>query len=66
MAAQLTQTGLSPKFIVRSRVSPQQAQGPATLQRSWIDRLLRRREPTVYHRCLAVHIHHAGPRSALS
>lgn len=24
-----------------------------------------RREPTLYQRCLAVHIYHAGPRSAL-
>jgi len=33
---------------------------------SWLGRLLRRREPTTYHRCLAIHIHYAGPRSALS
>ena len=26
----------------------------------------RRPEPTMFHRCLAVHLHHAGPRSALS
>jgi hypothetical protein len=32
----------------------------------WLARLLRRREPTTYHRCLAIHIHYAGPRSALS
>ena len=29
-------------------------------------RWFRRREPTVFHRCLAVHIHYAGARSALS
>jgi hypothetical protein len=34
----------------------------APLLRRWF----RRREPTVFHRCLAVHIHFAGPRSALS
>ena len=28
--------------------------------------LFRRREPNTYHRCLAVHIHFAGPRSSLS
>jgi hypothetical protein len=33
---------------------------------SWLARLWKRREPTLYQRCLAVHIHHAGPRSALS
>ena len=35
--------------------------------RSWLGRLLpRRREPTTYQRCLAIHIHFAGPHSALS
>jgi hypothetical protein len=35
-------------------------------RRSWLDRWFGRREPTVYERCLAIHIHYAGPRSALS
>ncbi len=39
----------------------------AAAERSWLRRLLpRRREPTTYHRCLAIHIHFAGPHSALS
>jgi hypothetical protein len=48
------------------RVRP--AVGPSSegRQRSWIGRLLHRRETTTYQRCLAVHIHYAGPRSALS
>ena len=29
-------------------------------------RALHRQAPTMFHRCLAVHLHHAGPRSALS
>jgi hypothetical protein len=33
---------------------------------SWLGRLLGRNPPTVYHRCLAVHIHHAARTSALS
>lgn len=33
---------------------------------SWLPRWLRRRKPTTYHRCLAIHMHFAGPRSALS
>jgi hypothetical protein len=34
---------------------------------SWLDRILHRRKTsTVYQRCLAVHIHSAEPRSALS
>lgn len=33
---------------------------------SWVDRLLRRRQPTAFQRCLAVHIHFAGPRGGLS
>lgn len=33
---------------------------------SRLDRWLGRREPTTFHRCLAIHIHFAGPRSALS
>jgi hypothetical protein len=32
----------------------------------WLGRLLRRQEPTTFHRCLAIHIHYAGPHSALS
>ena len=30
-----------------------------------LDRLLRRRKPTLYHRCLAVHIAQTGTLSAL-
>ena len=33
---------------------------------SWLGRWLGRRQPTTYHRCLAIHIHFAGPHSALS
>jgi len=40
---------------------------PTVRQRSsWLGRWLSRREPTTYQRCLAIHIHFAGPRSALS
>jgi hypothetical protein len=35
-------------------------------RRSWLRRWFGRREPTAYQRCLAIHIHYAGPRSALS
>ncbi len=49
---------------------PEQRRSPSTSApagRSWLQRLLpRRREPTTYHRCLAIHIHFAGPHSALS
>ncbi len=38
---------------------------PLLERRSWIARWLGRSEPTVYQRCLAVHLHFAGPRSAL-
>jgi hypothetical protein len=40
---------------------------PTVRQRnSWLGRWLGRREPTTYQRCLAIHIHFAGPHSALS
>ena len=39
---------------------------PVPQRSSWLGRWLGRREPTTYHRCLAIHIHFAGPRSALS
>jgi hypothetical protein len=40
---------------------------PAVRQpNSWLGRWLGRREPTTFHRCLAIHIHFAGPHSALS
>jgi hypothetical protein len=32
---------------------------------SRLDRWLGRHKPTTFHRCLAIHIHLAGPRSAL-
>jgi hypothetical protein len=32
----------------------------------WFGALRRRPEPSTYQRCLAVHIHFAGPRSGLS
>jgi hypothetical protein len=63
MAAQLTQAGLTAKF--RAGSTPR-APGKTAAPRSWLDRLLRRQEPTMFHRCLAVHIHHAGSQSALS
>jgi hypothetical protein len=53
MAAKLTPAGFTAKFLTMS-------------PRSWLRRLLHRREPTMYQRCLAVHIHHAKPHSALS
>ena len=31
----------------------------------WLGGLLGRRQPTTFHRCLAVHMHFATPRSAL-
>ena len=33
---------------------------------AWLGLWKRRRQPTTYQRCLAIHIHFAGPRSALS
>jgi len=38
----------------------------ATERPSWFSWLLRRQEPTVYHRCLAVHLHFAENNSALT
>jgi hypothetical protein len=32
----------------------------------WRKRKVDRREPTTFQRCLAVHIHYAGPRGGLS
>jgi len=50
-----------------ARPLERQAPTPTARQRnSWLGRWLGRREPTTYHRCLAIHIHFAGPRSALS
>jgi hypothetical protein len=67
MAAALTPEGRIPKSLAGSmQISPMPAQGETASSRSWLDRLLRRQEPTIFQRCLAVHIHHAGPQSALS
>ncbi len=43
---------------------PRPAAQPA--RHSLIKRLLRRQEPTLFQRCLAVHLHFAGPNSALT
>jgi hypothetical protein len=39
---------------------------PLRQRSSWLGRWLGRPEPTTYQRCLAIHIHFAGPHSALS
>ena len=39
---------------------------PVRQRSSWLGRWLGRREPSTYQRCLAIHIHFAGPHSALS
>lgn len=52
----------SPPAIARPR--PLHAAPPAS-RGSWVKRWFGRREPTAYQRCLAIHIHFAGPRSAL-
>ncbi len=61
-----------PAFLRRPTVTrptkPQEQRRPIQPlleRRSWIARWLGRSEPTAYHRCLAVHLHFAGPRSAL-
>lgn len=38
---------------------------PAKRNATWLGRLLGRRQPSTYQRCLAVHMHFAGPHSAL-
>jgi hypothetical protein len=54
---------------VRTSQRPPEARRPELLPNSspskpggWLSRA----EPTLYQRCLAVHIYYAGPRSALS
>lgn len=50
-----------------SRMSVLTAERPPgmALRPSWFRRWFGRRKPTTYQRCLAVHIHFAGPHSAL-
>ncbi len=57
---------LSAASLAASRRQPRPAVGRAEARSTWLGRLLRRREPTTYQRCLAIHIHFAGPHSALS
>jgi hypothetical protein len=50
-----------------SRVAPpERRRVKPDVRISWLRRWFARREPTAYQRCLAVHIHYASPRSALS
>ena len=48
------------------RVQPDAAGARSGRKTSWFAALWPRREPTLFQRCLAVHIHYAGPRSGLS
>jgi hypothetical protein len=59
---------LGPGAPVASRWRPELARtGPKQSARGpWLGRVLVRRQPTAYQRCLAIHIYYAGPRSALS
>lgn len=57
---------LSAASLGAPRRPPRPAIARAEARSTWLARLLRRREPTTYHRCLAIHIHFAGPHSALS
>jgi hypothetical protein len=45
------------------RVTPVE---PTTGRRGPLARLLRRRQPSTFHRCLAVHLYFASPRGGLS
>ena len=57
---------VGPRLPTRRIEQPRMNMAPRA-RSSWLGRwLMRRREPTAYQRCLAVHIHFAGPRSALS
>lgn len=61
----------APVPVLRARPIPAPVPSvrPVTVpraRRTWFGRLLRRREPTTFHRCLAIHIHFSGPHSALS
>jgi len=51
--------------VVAAKPQPGQA-APTAERRSWLAALIRRPEPTTFHRCLAVHMHYAAPRSSLS
>jgi hypothetical protein len=57
---------LSAATLSAPRRQPRVAVVRTDARSGWVARLLRRRQPTTYHRCLAIHIHFAGPHSALS
>jgi hypothetical protein len=57
---------LSAATLGATRRPPRVAAARIDARSGWLARLLRRRQPTTYHRCLAIHIHFAGPHSALS
>lgn len=42
------------------------AAAPKPEKSGWLEIWRRRREPSAYQRCLAVHIHFASPRGGLS
>jgi hypothetical protein len=57
----------NPKKTANAREPWKVTKMPAEPQKSgWLETWRRRREPSTYHRCLAVHIHFASPRSGLS
>ncbi len=46
--------------------APAQGAAPVAKKTSWLAAWRQRREPTLFQRCLAVHIHFAGPRGGMS
>jgi hypothetical protein len=49
----------------RKAAQPAAALPPAQVVPGLFSRMFRRRKPTVFHRCLAIHMYNAAPPSAL-
>lgn len=56
---------LAPPTAAPRRQEQRRSAQPPRERNSWLDRWLGRRQPTTYHRCLAIHMYFAAPRSAL-
>jgi len=56
---------ISEALDVKSHDRRMQAHRPAKVTHSLFQRMFRRDEPSVFHRCLAIHMHNAQQPSAL-
>lgn len=65
VGAKAVAKSISEALEVKNHDRRMHAHRPANAMHSLFQRMFRRNEPSVYHRCLAIHMHNAQQPSAL-